>query len=77
MRRSIWNINNELFLSILLLTQKMATGVGHLNKFWGPGEGNLTAENQESQMPGGQPGGRGGDVDFSNSLSAHKSAKVL
>ena len=29
----------------------------HLNRLWGPGEGNLTAENQKSQMPGGLPGG--------------------
>ena len=51
------NLKHPPFYSI---TQKMATRVGHLNRFWGLGEGNLTAENQKSQMPGG------GDVDVSN-----------
>ena len=52
----------------LLLLKKMVPGVGHLtihltlhvghlNRFWGPGVGNLTAENQKNQMPGGMPGG--------------------
>ena len=37
-------------------------GVGRLNRFWGPGEGNLTAENQKSQMPGGLPRGLPGGM---------------
>ena len=49
------------------VTQKMATGVGHLNRFWCPGEGNLTAENAQ-----GSAGGGGGGVDVSN-WSAHNS----
>ena len=49
-------------LTFTPLLKKLATGVGHLNRFWGPGEGNLTAKNQKSQMPGvcrGRGGGRG------------------
>ena len=38
--------------------------VGHLNRGLGarpPGEGDVTAENQKSQMPGGGGGGGGGE----------------
>ena len=31
--------------------------MGHLNSVSDPGEGNLTAENKNIQMPGGVPGG--------------------
>ena len=49
-RPSIWQFFQFCRYDFYTVTQKMATGMGHLNRLWGPGEGNLTAENQKSQM---------------------------
>ena len=62
----LYHIGFETILPSYTVKQ-MAQGVGHLNSFSDPGDGNLTAENKKSSNARGGAWGRGGgDVEVTN-----------